>query len=163
MFNFPDKPVSRNYKTKEKCVIDFLKCEFTDHTLTCDKRIIGGDSYKRPDILLDISSHIIIVEIDENQHDRYDCTCENKRMMQLSSDLKYKSIIFIRFNPDKYIDASNNLIESCWKIDGNGISRIKNENEWYNRLLSLKQQITYWINNPSGKMIEILQLYYDQN
>ena len=74
------------------------------------------------------------------------------------SCISYKAVM-----NDKYIDASNNLIESCWKIDGNGISRIKNENEWYNRLLSLKQQITYWINNPSGKMIEILQLYYDQN
>jgi len=163
MHQFPDKPVARNYKTKEKYVIDYLSVEFPYQKLICDKRITGGDSYKRPDILLDLSSHSIIVEIDENQHTNYDCSCENKRIMQLSSDLKYKPIIFIRFNPDKYFDASNNLIESCWKIDGNGISCIKNKIEWGNRLLVLKQQIIYWINTPTDKMIEIIQLYYDQN
>ncbi len=163
MYQYPDKPVSRNYKTKETYVIDYLKTNFVDYKLICDKRIIGGDSYKRPDILLDLSSHNIIIEIDENQHNRYDCSCENKRIMQLSSDIKHKPIVFIRFNPDKYIDASNNLIESCWKIDGNGISCIKNEVEWSKRLVSLKEQITYWLKNSTKKMIEIVQLYYDQN
>jgi hypothetical protein len=35
-----------------------------------------------------MGSHIIIVEIDENKHTDYDCSCENKRLMELSKDLQ---------------------------------------------------------------------------
>jgi len=163
MYQFPDKPVARNYKTKEKSVLDYLIDNVKTYKFVTDKKIIGGDSYKRPDILIDLPSHCIIIEIDENQHKRYDCSCENKRLMQLSSDMKFKTILFIRFNPDKYFDISNNLIGSCWTVDGNGISRIKNITEWNNRLITLKNQLQYWIDNVPGKMLEIVQLYYDQN
>ena len=162
IYQFPDKPVSRNYKTKEKSVLDYLRGTFKNYKLISDKKIIGGDSYRRPDIMLELPSHCIIIEIDENQHKLYDCSCENKRIMQLSSDIKFKTLIFIRFNPDKYFDISGTLIESCWSVDGNGISRIKNVTEWDNRLLALKTQIQYWIDNLPDKMLEIVQLYYDQ-
>jgi len=163
IYQFPDKPVSRNYKTKEKSVSDYLIDNFKHYTLITDKKIIGGDSYRRPDIMIELLSHSIIIEIDENQHKQYDCSCENKRLMQLSNDIKFKTLIFIRFNPDKYFDISGNLIDSCWAVDGNGISRIKNEIDWNNRLLALKTQIQYWIDNQPNKMLEIIQLYYDQN
>ncbi len=77
---FPDKHVARNYKTKENTVATFLKETFPDVTWKCDKRIENGCSKRRPDLLLDMGSHIVIVEVDENSHDVYDPTCEEKRM-----------------------------------------------------------------------------------
>ena len=157
---YPDKPVSRNYKTKERSVMEFLQKEFSSYPLVYDKRI--GDSLKRPDVFLDLASHSIIIEVDENQHIAYDCTCENKRMMQISSDLHHKSAVFIRFNPDRYYDAHGALHESCWKTDTNSINCIVRSEEWHQRLISLRDQVRYWIDNPPDKMIEIIQLYYDQ-
>ena len=43
-----------------------------------------------------------MVEVDENQHNNYDCSCENKRLMELAQDLGHRSMVVIRFNPDAY-------------------------------------------------------------
>jgi hypothetical protein len=162
---FPDKPVSRNFKTKEKTVVDFVLENFGSLSITTDKRVEGGCSKRRPDILINLGHRIIIIEIDENQHMDYDCSCENKRIMELYQDLDYRSIIFIRFNPDDYINEKGENIKSCWSPNGNGILRIsKNkQKEWNLRLESLKNQIIYWNENESFKAIEIIHLYYDVN
>jgi hypothetical protein len=161
---FPDKPVTRNYKTKEYTVVEFVKSRFPDKTWIADKIIQAGCSKRRPDLLLDLGYQIIIVEIDENQHIDYDCSCENKRLMELSQDVGHRPIIFIRFNPDEYLEKSDK-VSSCWGINGNGLCVIKKskKNEWKQRLNSLETQIKYWIdsNNKTEKTLEIIQLYYD--
>jgi hypothetical protein len=160
--NFPDNEIVRNYKTKERIVVDYIKTEFIEEKWVSDKKIQGGISNRRPDLMLNYSDYTIIIEIDENQHQKYDCSCENKRLMEISQDLKYKNIIFIRFNPDGYI-SNNKIIKSCWSVNKNGLYVIdkKKEKEWNERLLILKQQIQYWIENKPDKMIEIIELFYD--
>jgi hypothetical protein len=164
MFLFPDKPVSRNYKTKEYAVVEYVKNTFINSLWTADKIVNGGCSKRRPDLLLDLGYQIIIVEIDENQHMDYDCSCENKRIMELSQDLGHRPIVFIRFNPDDYIKDGKN-ITSCWSNDKNGICVVKKtkKNEWTQRLSALEQHINYWMNpsNTTNKMIETIELYYD--
>ena len=161
---FPDKPVSRNYKTKEYSVVDFVKTKFPDLPWIADKIISGGCSKRRPDLLLDLGYQNLIVEIDENQHIDYDCSCENKRIMELSQDLGHRPIVFIRFNPDDYIYEGKTLA-SCWGTDKNGICVVKKskKDEWNQRLKALETQINYWINpkNQTNKTIEIVQLFYD--
>ena len=160
---FPDKPVTRNYKTKEFSVVEFIKNKFPNMDWISDKIIQGGCSKKRPDLLLDLGYQIIIVEIDENQHINY--SCENKRVMEISQDLSHRPIIFIRFNPDDY-KIKNKIILSCWKIDKRGILVIKKtkKEEWYERLNILSNQIIYWTQprNISNKTIETIQLFYDE-
>jgi hypothetical protein len=164
MYLFPDKPVSRNYKTKEYSVVEFIKNKFPDFSWTADKKISDGCSRRRPDLLLDLGYQVIIVEIDENQHIDYDCSCENKRLMELSQDLDHRPIVFIRFNPDDYKKDGLN-ITSCWGYNKKGITVIKKskKDEWTNRLNALEQQIDYWINplHKIDKTIEIIQLFYD--
>jgi len=161
---FPDKPVSRNYKTKEYAVVEFVKNQFPHLSWIADKIISGGCSKRRPDLFLDFGYQILIIEIDENQHTEYDCSCENKRIMELSQDLGHRPIVFIRFNPDDYNKGEKN-ISSCWGHDGKGICVIKKskQNEWTQRLTALEEQIKYWINpaNRTNKTIEIIQLFYD--
>ena len=166
---FPDKPVSRNYKTKEYAVVEYIKEEFPKEKFPklnwiADKIIIGGCSKRRPDLLLDLEYQIIIIEIDENQHTDYDCSCENKRIMELSQDLGHRPIIFIRFNPDDY-KKNGKTITSCWGQNKKGICVVKKtkNDEWSERLNILKDNVNYWINteNKTNKTIEIIQLFYD--
>ena len=162
---FPDIPISKNYKTKEKTVVDYIKEHLSHIDIITDKRIDGGCSKRRPDILIDVGFQIIIVEIDENQHSDYDCSCENKRLMELSQDVGFRPIVFIRFNPDSY-KINNKKITSCWHINKLGIYQInkKKTNEWNDRLKNLKDTIEYWIQpqHKIDKTIEIIHLYYNQ-
>ena len=161
---FPDKPVSRNYKTKEYAVVEFVKTTFPDLSWISDKIVNGGCSKRRPDLLLDLGYQVIIVEVDENQHIDYDCSCENKRIMELSQDVGHRPIVFIRFNPDEY-EKNKTIISSCWGQNKKGLCVVKKtkKTEWEERLNSLKEQIIYWIHpdNMTSKTIEIIQLFYD--
>jgi hypothetical protein len=84
--------------------------------------------------------------------------------MEISQDLAYRPIIFIRFNPDDY-KKNGTTITSCWGYNKTGICTIKKskQNEWDSRLESLKEEIMYWINpdNMTDKMVEIIPLFYD--
>ena len=157
-----NKPAMRNYKTKEKDVVDRIFKTFTNFTWVHDKKIQDGCSLRRPDLLLDMGSHNIIVEIDENKHTNYGSSCETKRIAQISQDLYNRPIIFIRFNPDDYINEDGILVKSCWKLNKLGVMQIAKtkEKEWEDRIETLLQQIQYCIENPTKKMIEIIELFY---
>jgi len=73
--------------------------------------------------------------------------------MEISQDLGHRPIIFIRFNPDSYIDVNGVKIKSCWGLDGYGLCSIKNKNNWNERLIKLKEKVEYWIDekNKSNK------------
>ena len=161
---FPDKPVSRNYKTKEYAVVEYVKTTFPELSWVSDKIIPDACSKRRPDLLLDLGYQVIIVEVDENQHADYDCSCENKRIMELSQDVGHRPIVFIRFNPDDYEKDGTN-ISSCWGCDKNGLCVVKKskKNEWTERLHVLEETISYWVSpeNTTSKTIETIQLFYD--
>ena len=161
---FPEKPVSRNYKTKEYNVVEYIKTQFPNFTWITDRKIDYGCSKRRPDLLLDLGYQIIIIEIDENQHIQYDCSCDNKRIMELSQDLQHRPIVFIRFNPDNYKE-NGITISSCWGINKKGICVVKKSKikEWNHRLNALESEINYWTNpsNTTNKTVEIIQLFYD--
>jgi hypothetical protein len=160
---FPDEKVARNYKTKENEVASIIKEYFNDKDWALDKAVEGGCSRRRPDIRVDLGTHNIIIEVDENQHEEYDCSCENKRIMEIFQDLGGRNLVFIRFNPDDYIDINNKKITSCWGNNKKGICVIKKSKlkEWNDRIESLKTQVDYWITNVQEKEVEIIQLYYD--
>ena len=84
--------------------------------------------------------------------------------MELSQDVNHRPIIFIRFNPDDYIENGINTT-SCWGINKSGICTVKKckNKEWINRLIRLKETIQYWIDdkNKTDKTIEIIQLFFD--
>jgi hypothetical protein len=164
MHLFPDKPVSRNYKTKERSVVNHVKISFPDVDWIADKIVHGGCSKRRPDLILDLGYLVLIIEIDENQHIDYDSSCETKRIMELSQDVGHRSTVFIRFNPDDY-KICDKRITSCWTNDAKGICRVKKskEKEWNERLKALSDRISYWTNpeNKTEKTIEIEKLFYD--
>ena len=106
-----------------------------------------------------MGTHIIIIEVDENKHSNYDCSCENKRLMELSQDLQHRPIVVIRFNP-AYKNEEGIVIKSCWKLNKSGLLHIMKtkQKEWEERITSLKQQIQYWVDNPNEKTVEIIAI-----
>jgi len=157
---FPDIPVYRNYKTKEADVASRVKEVFPDFSWVADKIIKDGCSKRRPDLLLDMITHIIIIEVDENKHSKYDSSCENKRLMELSQDLGHRPIVFIRFNPDAFTNSGGVKIPSCWKLNKLGVMSMIKPKEWSERILNLTNTIDYWINNINDKTIKIVEMFY---
>jgi len=162
---FPNEPVSRNYKTKEKEVVNFISKQFPDEKWIFDKQISDGCSRRRPDMLLDCKTHHIVVEIDENQHVSYDSTCDNKRTVQIYQDLGQMNLVFIRFNPDDYIDKSGNKVKSPWSLSKTKVLSISKKHEvvWKQRLWKLKFCIDLWMEQIPDKAITVIQMFYDEN
>ena len=157
-----NKPAHRNYKTKEKEVALAITQRYPDATWILDKRIQDGCSARRPDVRLDLGYHVLMIEVDENRHDNYDCSCENKRLMQLAQDICHRNMVVIRFNPDAYETLKGKRIPSCWKLNKLGVVHIPKDqqNAWNNRIQQLLDTIQYWIENKSEKQIEIVELFY---
>lgn len=162
---YPEKILSRNYKSKESDVVKFVLNNFPNYSWITDKKINDGCSNKRPDLLLHLGYQVINIEIDENQHKSYEEICENKRLMLISKDLNHINLILIRFNPDSYT-KNGKKIDSPWKVGKDGLCTIKKtlQREWIMRLNKLKDLIEYWINpeNKSDKMINIIHLFFDE-
>jgi EsV-1-7 cysteine-rich motif len=157
---FPEKPVFRNHKIKERDAVLFVLNNFPDATWIEDKRVADGCSYRRPDLLLHLGYQVIIVEIDENQHYTYDPSCENRRMRELHQDVDNYPLVFLRFNPDKYDD-----VKSCWTQNCHGIDVLHKDRvaEWGMRLETLKREIEFHMReeNRTMKGIQIVRLFYD--
>jgi len=157
---FPDIPIIRNYKTKELLVFNFIRESFSDEKWQNDRIIQKGCSKDRPDVICDLLTHIIIIEIDENRHSSYDCSCENNRLMSISENLAHRPIVLIRFNPDSYKDINGKTIKSCFTHSKTGLLIVNNQKQWNIRLEKLKQMITHYIANYNNKTIHIDELFY---
>ncbi len=65
---------------------------------------------KRPDFGIDCGTHIVIIEVDEGQHNHIPVECENTRMGSIYNAFGLRCMVFIRYNPDNYIDSYGNKI-----------------------------------------------------
>jgi hypothetical protein len=154
---FNNIQVARNYKTKENAVFEFVKSSFPDFTWIQDKRVEDGCSNYRPDIRVDFGSHVLIIEVDENRHENYDCSCESKRLFEISQDLGCRPISLIRFNPDQYEnEETGEIVKSCWSIGKDGICKVsdKKKKQWLHRLQKLQEKIAFSVENvPKNKIV----------
>jgi hypothetical protein len=186
---FPDKPVSTRFKCRENVVIQFVKTSFPEYTWRCDKRIDCGYSSRRPDALVNFGTHAVVVEVDEDQHKNYDCSCENKRMMEIWRDLQQfestidketgvvtifreegeeeivqRPVVFIRVNPDSYVDHHGVKEKSCWSLHpttGMWYISAKNQPRWDAKMQFVKETIEYWsANPPPDKLVETIHLFF---
>lgn len=164
---FPDSELVRNHKTKERAVADYIREQFPQYTILLDRRVPDGCSLRKPDILIDFGEYVLIIEIDENQHQSYDCSCENKRLMILFEDIGSRPMVMIRFNPDRYYDHKGQSIPSCWGYtEEKGLCHIKpnKKREWLQRLESLRDTIQLMIEYKGiRKEIDVVHLFYDEN
>ena len=176
MHKFPDEPVARNYKTKERAVQEFLTASFgSTRTLVFDRVVepvvpAGADEFevvpcsrRRPDVLIDMGTYVVVVEIDENQHDTYETMCENKRVMEIFRDSGRRPLVMIRFNPDGYTDESGRKHPSPWGVQKHtGVLSVmpKRRAAWDARLEALRVAVASALAAPPVKDVTFVFLYF---
>ena len=163
IYNFPNDKIIRDYGTREAKVSEFIKLEFKDLNITYNKQIDGGCSNHRPDIFIDCLTHSVIIEVDEHQHKNnrsYNPECELRRLNNLFTDLADRPIVFIRFNPDSYINKKNKLIKSCFEYtEDKGLPKANKTLK--TRLKKLKEVIDKNLTKVPNEHITTIKLYYD--
>ncbi len=113
-------------------------------------------------IYIDKFTHVVITECDENQH--RDTSCENKRIMELFQDFGNRPIVFIRFNPDSYINEKFEKVLSSFKMHKTlDVPMIREQKEWSDRLNVLKETINKWIIDIPNRELTCEYLFYDYN
>ncbi len=152
----PNDPKIRNYKTKEHAFMIPLSEQYPEMIL--DKVVQGGCSKRRPDGLLDCLTHSIIVEIDEGQHIGYDSLCNNRRNMELFTDLGNRPVIFIRLNPDSY-KINGKHIKGVFTLSKSGELKI-DKKEFEKRKASLFETVDQYLTQCPDKAISMIELFY---
>ena len=153
---YPDEPAVRNYKTKERMVADYIRETFPTYDWRFDIPLADACSKFRPDISIDLGTHLVFVEVDENQHEGYDNQCELRRMNALYLDGGLRPILFLRFNPDKY-----DHVRSCFYHGKDGTLKCKTE-EWNRRKVVLFDTLTRMLHCTTFvQPVEHVHLFYD--
>lgn len=149
---FPNDPLTYQIrsKTKEIAVRDFINSRF-EGFLHDEALWTGGcdcTHRRRIDHRKLIGNTLLCVETDENQHKRYDQIDEMYRYDDLAM-IHGGKFIFIRFNPDKYYDASGKRVNT----------------PLYSRLPVLEEEITKQMARimagENENLVEIVHLFYD--
>lgn len=137
-------------KTKEIAVRDFINSNFEGFQHDKPLEYGGCDclNRRRIDHRKLINNTLLCVETDENQHKSYSKKDEQERYNDLISSFTCK-YIFIRFNPDSYIDTNGKKCNPAIST----------------RLLTLKEEIDKQIlrieNEENNDLLEIKYFYFD--
>ena len=152
---FPDDPraLTIRKKSKELQVVAHLLNKYDGfiHDKPFYVDLEGGccATKRRIDLRKLIHDTMLCIEIDENQHKSYIKTNEQSRYDDLFMDLSGK-YIFIRYNPDKYIDKYNS-----------------NKNPYFETRMQvlehmLDKHINRILNTENHDLVEIYHVFYDE-
>ncbi|HJN78387.1 MAG TPA: hypothetical protein QGF58_31040, partial [Myxococcota bacterium] len=156
---YPNDEIPRRYKLKQHYFNEKLIEEFGADFFQYDKKIKCGCSGRMPDWFIDCFKYSIIIELDEDQH-KY-TSCDDKRMMELFTDLGSRPLVLIRINPDKYEERTKKR-KGCFDFDEKN-TLICNEKKFNKRFNILVEMIKYFIDNKPEKEITIEKLFFDRN
>ena len=148
---FPNDPLTYQIrsKTKEIAVRDYINENFKG--FQHDKPLFTGNCdcthRRRIDHRILIGNTLLCIETDEGQHKGYDKKDEEIRYNDLFM-IHSGKFVFIRFNPDKYINKNNKSVNPML----------------YTRLPILKEDIERQFerikNEENTELLEIIKLYY---
>jgi len=156
---YPNDEIPRRFKCKQHYFNEKLIEEFGVDFFQYDKKIKCGCSGKRPDWFIDCYKYSIIIELDEDQH-KY-TSCDDKRMMELFTDLGNRPLVLIRINPDKY-EGRTKKRKGCFDFDEKN-TLICDEKKFNKRFNILVEMIKYFIDNEPEKEITTEKLFFDRN
>jgi hypothetical protein len=162
-FKHPEDKRARFHRSKELAVGRFVREAFPSVPWTFDRPIEGGCSKRRPDIFVHLGSHALTIEVDEGRHLGYDCSCENRKLMEQFRDAGSVPHAVVRFNPDGYEDADGTVVPSCWgRTPKTGEPRVlpKHRAQWEARLDKLRQVVAHFLEHLPEKEIEMCELFY---
>lgn len=105
--------IKKYRKVREERIYNLLKEHIPKDIDYKDIPIDRLCSTKRPDFGYDMGTHVVFIEVDEQQHRSYSCKLEggeNRRMYGIFQSLGGKGCIFIRYNPDKFKNHLNKIV-----------------------------------------------------
>lgn len=162
---YPDEDKFTNYKIKENTIVNYIKEQLPEYDFIVDKYIPYSKYKRRPDILVDFGTHVSIMEIDENNHSSYDDNDENERMKEIVFDLGLRPTVFIRFNPDGYVDKhTKKKVKGLFVVDkGTGRLGIGSMEEFEKRVGVLIERFESFVGRPldNTDLIRTEYLFYD--
>jgi hypothetical protein len=108
-----DRLMKKRIKKQEEKIGNLLREEIYLPFIYRDEVVDKDCSKKKPDFVYHCGTHIVIIEVDENQHKSYKCTIygDNKegrmkgeriRMFDISQSFDGLPVVFLRYNPDNY-------------------------------------------------------------
>lgn len=108
-----DRVFKKRIKQKEEAIGRLLQKEIPQELYSADKIIDSSCSKRRPDFVYHCGTHVVIIEVDENQHQGYLCTAygddpqgkmkgETIRMYEVAQCFDGLPVLFLRYNPDSY-------------------------------------------------------------
>jgi len=86
---------------KEWDVVRHLKRNIDKVPILDSNTPVSECSKRRPDIYYQCETHVVIVEVDEDQHRRYQPECECARICEIVGSIGGSPVTIIRYNPDK--------------------------------------------------------------
>ncbi|QJX73896.1 hypothetical protein F-E9_123 [Faustovirus] len=98
------------HETRVKKLLDQNGINYESHDTIPD---VDCNKY-RPDFVIDYNTFYVILEVDEEQHKRYNQECEISRMKNLHQTMGMDTL-FIRYNPDSYVDSQGKKIDGMIK------------------------------------------------
>eukprot|EP00960_Hanusia_phi_P053850 762478-Hanusia_phi.AAC.1 len=142
-----DEDMIAKNRCKEMSVKHLLEELHIEHqhnkalTTTIDK----GCGTLRPDFVIDYTTHVVILEVDEFQHRSYACECEQSRMITITNAFGGIPVIWIRYNPDDFI--RNHKIVKMSDAEKRKI---------------LQEYILKHTVSPPTNFAEVIYLFYDE-
>ena len=144
---FVCKDCKKIQNKKEWAIVRYLRKAIDTKFEYNSSKMLQGCSKKRPDIYFELPTHCVIVEIDENQHNSYEDSCECARINEIVNGIGGKTVIIIRYNPDIVKNNGKQInVSQCERI--NLLTKtIKDE-------LIMSYDLFF---------VKIIQLYYNDN
>jgi hypothetical protein len=137
----------KHQKLKESVVCNYLQENIKDiEPSSFDKTIVNDcDIKNRPDIVYEVKTHVVVIEIDEGQHKGYCPEGEVNRMKNIYTAYGGEMpVVFVRYNPDNF------------RVGGN-VVKIPVEK----RLDIMSKWVRKAIDQVPESPISIVYLYYD--
>jgi hypothetical protein len=145
--NFVCKDCKKIQNKKEWAIVRHLRKAIDTKFEYNSSKMLQGCSKKRPDIYFDLSTHCVIVEIDEHQHNTYQDTCECARINEIVNGIGGKPVIIIRYNPDTVRNNGKQL-------------RIKQSERIDLLVEKIKEEL---VKSYDKFIVKVIQIYYNDN
>ncbi len=114
-----------------------------------DRIIEESCDRERPDFVFRGNRHVVILEVDENQHGGYVSECERIRMINIFYSFGGMKVIFIRYNPDTF--------------KKNSVKQEVSDNRRHDILTRwLRYLIEMEIEDRNDNFLQAIYLYYDE-
>jgi hypothetical protein len=144
-------------------VAQFLSERFPDLKWSFNMTIPGGQSCRRPDVFVHLVERAISIEIDEFSYVGHNCICESRKVMDHFEDADRVPHLFVRFNPDGYLDVNGIEVQSCWgETPEAQAPRVAPQqvSPWTGRLEKLAQIVQQFVDHPPERDVSVVELFY---